>query len=94
MLQVFNQTYSKNITVLWNKSHTDPKLCMVVYIIIFYLKKCYINISFYLSLPKDDFESKYSFHPLDDFPPPEEYRHFTKIYPSKANRGKSQEMNS
>uniref|UniRef100_A0A8C1MMX0 WAS/WASL interacting protein family, member 2b n=1 Tax=Cyprinus carpio TaxID=7962 RepID=A0A8C1MMX0_CYPCA len=34
----------------------------------------------------DDFESKYSFHPLDDFPPPEEYRHFTKIYPSKANR--------
>uniref|UniRef100_A0A3Q4N345 WAS/WASL interacting protein family, member 2b n=1 Tax=Neolamprologus brichardi TaxID=32507 RepID=A0A3Q4N345_NEOBR len=35
----------------------------------------------------DDFESKYSFHPLDDFPPPDEYRHFTKIYPSKANRG-------
>ncbi|KAK1875603.1 WAS/WASL-interacting protein family member 2 [Dissostichus eleginoides] len=34
----------------------------------------------------DDFESKYSFHPLDDFPPPEEYRHFAKIYPSKANR--------
>ncbi|KAK7938300.1 hypothetical protein WMY93_001626 [Mugilogobius chulae] len=34
----------------------------------------------------DDFESKYSFHPLADFPPPEEYRHFTKIYPSKANR--------
>ncbi|XP_014059977.1 LOW QUALITY PROTEIN: WAS/WASL-interacting protein family member 2 [Salmo salar] len=34
----------------------------------------------------DDFESKYSFHPLDDFPVPEEYRHFTKIYPSKANR--------
>uniref|UniRef100_H3CLZ5 WAS/WASL interacting protein family, member 2b n=1 Tax=Tetraodon nigroviridis TaxID=99883 RepID=H3CLZ5_TETNG len=38
------------------------------------------------SLPPDDFESKYSFHPLDDFPPPEEYRHFTKIYPSRANR--------
>lgn len=35
---------------------------------------------------RDDFESKYSFHPLDDFPPPDEYRHFTKIYPSKANR--------
>ncbi|XP_053349120.1 WAS/WASL-interacting protein family member 2b [Clarias gariepinus] len=34
----------------------------------------------------DDFESKYSFHPLDDFPPPDEYRHFTKIYPSKAFR--------
>uniref|UniRef100_A0A8C6P3N1 WAS/WASL interacting protein family, member 2b n=1 Tax=Nothobranchius furzeri TaxID=105023 RepID=A0A8C6P3N1_NOTFU len=42
------------------------------------------------SIPRsfvDDFESKYSFHPLDDFPPPDEYRHFTKIYPSKANRG-------
>ncbi|KAF1380235.1 hypothetical protein PFLUV_G00184730 [Perca fluviatilis] len=41
------------------------------------------------SIPRsfaDDFESKYSFHPLDDFPPPEEYRHFAKIYPSKANR--------
>lgn len=37
--------------------------------------------------PTDDFESKYSFHPLDDFPPPDEYRHFAKIYPSKANRG-------
>uniref|UniRef100_A0AAV2KP22 WAS/WASL-interacting protein family member 2-like n=1 Tax=Knipowitschia caucasica TaxID=637954 RepID=A0AAV2KP22_KNICA len=36
--------------------------------------------------PMDDFESKYSFHPLDDFPPPEEYRHFTKIYPSKADQ--------
>ncbi|XP_062865288.1 LOW QUALITY PROTEIN: WAS/WASL-interacting protein family member 2-like [Trichomycterus rosablanca] len=34
----------------------------------------------------DDFESKYSFHPLDDFPPPDEYRHVTKIYPSKVNR--------
>uniref|UniRef100_A0A8C2ZPR3 WH2 domain-containing protein n=1 Tax=Cyclopterus lumpus TaxID=8103 RepID=A0A8C2ZPR3_CYCLU len=34
----------------------------------------------------DDFESKYSFHRLDDFPPPEEQRHFTKIYPSKASR--------
>ncbi|XP_034046219.1 WAS/WASL-interacting protein family member 2-like isoform X1 [Thalassophryne amazonica] len=41
------------------------------------------------SIPRsfvDDFESKYSFHPMDDFPPPDEYRHFTKIYPSKANR--------
>ncbi|XP_077475992.1 uncharacterized protein LOC144089052 isoform X1 [Stigmatopora argus] len=32
----------------------------------------------------DDFESKYLFHPLDDFPPPDEYRYFAKIYPSKA----------
>ncbi|KAM4717179.1 LOW QUALITY PROTEIN: WAS/WASL-interacting protein family member 2-like [Anableps anableps] len=41
------------------------------------------------SIPRsfvDDFESKYSFHPLDDFPPPDEYRHFTKIYPSRASR--------
>lgn len=35
----------------------------------------------------DDFESKYLFHPLDDFPPPDEYRHFAKIYPSKAYSG-------
>ncbi|XP_077475995.1 uncharacterized protein LOC144089052 isoform X2 [Stigmatopora argus] len=34
--------------------------------------------------PTDDFESKYLFHPLDDFPPPDEYRYFAKIYPSKA----------
>ncbi|XP_023812947.1 WAS/WASL-interacting protein family member 2 isoform X2 [Oryzias latipes] len=34
----------------------------------------------------DDFEARYSFHPLDDFPPPDEYRHFSKIYPSRANR--------
>ncbi|PWA28976.1 hypothetical protein CCH79_00019817 [Gambusia affinis] len=43
------------------------------------------------SIPRsfvDDFESKYSFHPLDDFPPPDEYRHFTKIYPSRASRAK------
>ncbi|XP_060945904.1 WAS/WASL-interacting protein family member 2-like [Limanda limanda] len=33
----------------------------------------------------DDFESKYSFHPLDDFPPPDEFRHFTKFYPSRAS---------
>ncbi|XP_043530803.1 WAS/WASL-interacting protein family member 2b [Chiloscyllium plagiosum] len=34
----------------------------------------------------DDFESKYSFHPMEDFPAPEEYRHFQKTYPSKLNR--------
>ncbi|XP_061892853.1 WAS/WASL-interacting protein family member 2-like isoform X1 [Entelurus aequoreus] len=34
----------------------------------------------------EDFESKYLFHSLDDFPPPDEYRHFAKIYPSKAYR--------
>ncbi|MBZ3886856.1 Cell division control protein 6-like protein, partial [Sciurus carolinensis] len=35
----------------------------------------------------DDFESKYSFHPVEDFPAPEEYKHFQRIYPSKTNRG-------
>ncbi|XP_069768355.1 WAS/WASL-interacting protein family member 2-like isoform X2 [Narcine bancroftii] len=29
----------------------------------------------------DDFESKYCFHPIEDFPVPEEYRHFQKTYP-------------
>uniref|UniRef100_A0A6I8NYI0 WAS/WASL interacting protein family member 2 n=1 Tax=Ornithorhynchus anatinus TaxID=9258 RepID=A0A6I8NYI0_ORNAN len=37
----------------------------------------------------DDFESKYSFHPVEDFPAPEEYKHFQRIYPSKTNRGAS-----
>ncbi|XP_045562517.1 WAS/WASL-interacting protein family member 2 [Salmo salar] len=34
----------------------------------------------------EDFESKFDFHPVEDFPPPEEYRNFTKIYPSKSNK--------
>ncbi|KAJ6660653.1 hypothetical protein lerEdw1_017650 [Lerista edwardsae] len=34
----------------------------------------------------DDFESKYSFHPVEDFPAPEEFKHFQRIYPSKTNR--------
>lgn len=35
----------------------------------------------------DDFESKYSFHPVEDFPAPEEYKHLQRVYPSKTNRG-------
>ncbi|NWW31099.1 WIPF2 protein, partial [Panurus biarmicus] len=35
---------------------------------------------------RDDFESKYSFHPVEDFPAPEEYKYFQRIYPSKTNR--------
>ncbi|OCT59888.1 WAS/WASL-interacting protein family member 2 isoform X1 [Xenopus laevis] len=35
---------------------------------------------------KDDFESKYSFHSMDDFPAPEDYKPFQKIYPSKSIR--------
>ncbi|TRY65740.1 hypothetical protein DNTS_005580 [Danionella cerebrum] len=34
----------------------------------------------------DDFESKFHFHPIEDFPPPEEFRPFPRIYPSKENR--------
>lgn len=34
----------------------------------------------------EDFESKFDFHPVEDFPPPEEHRNFTKIYPSKSNK--------
>ncbi|XP_077169073.1 WAS/WASL-interacting protein family member 2 [Paroedura picta] len=34
----------------------------------------------------DDFESKYSFHPVEDFPAPEEFKHFQRVYPSKTNR--------
>lgn len=39
----------------------------------------------------DDFESKYSFHPVEDFPAPEEYKYFQRIYPSKTNRGEEEE---
>ncbi|KAL6457370.1 hypothetical protein MHYP_G00343330 [Metynnis hypsauchen] len=38
----------------------------------------------------DDFESKFQFHPIEDFPPPEEFKPFPRIYPSKENRVASQ----
>ncbi|KAG9280069.1 WAS/WASL-interacting protein family member 3, partial [Astyanax mexicanus] len=38
----------------------------------------------------DDFESKFQFHPIEDFPPPEEFKPFPRIYPSKENRVISQ----
>ncbi|XP_077364334.1 WAS/WASL-interacting protein family member 3-like [Festucalex cinctus] len=34
----------------------------------------------------DDFESKFQFHPIEDFPPPDEFKPFPRIYPSKENR--------
>ncbi|XP_047198404.1 uncharacterized protein LOC118099177 [Hippoglossus stenolepis] len=34
----------------------------------------------------DDFESKFNFHPIEDLPPPEEYRHFNKVYPKQRAR--------
>ncbi|KAF7691428.1 WAS/WASL-interacting protein family member 3 isoform X2 [Silurus meridionalis] len=39
---------------------------------------------------KDDFESKFHFHPVEEFPPPEVFRPFPRIYPSKENRVSSQ----
>ncbi|KAF4077759.1 hypothetical protein AMELA_G00211570 [Ameiurus melas] len=38
----------------------------------------------------DDFESKFQFHPVEDFPPPEVFRPFPRSYPSKDNRVSSQ----
>ncbi|KAJ8335127.1 hypothetical protein SKAU_G00407660 [Synaphobranchus kaupii] len=40
----------------------------------------------------DDFESKFQFHPIDDFPPPEEFKPFPRIYPSKAARESSKPL--
>ncbi|KAK3511764.1 hypothetical protein QTP70_021791, partial [Hemibagrus guttatus] len=40
----------------------------------------------------NDFESKFQFHPVEDFPPPEAFRPFPRIYPSKENRVSSQAL--
>uniref|UniRef100_A0A672SHX9 Formin-like protein 3 n=1 Tax=Sinocyclocheilus grahami TaxID=75366 RepID=A0A672SHX9_SINGR len=45
-----------------------------------------IFFPFFVCFP-DDFESKFHFHPIEDFPPPEEFRPFPRTYPSKENRG-------
>ncbi|XP_068261349.1 WAS/WASL-interacting protein family member 3 isoform X2 [Nyctibius grandis] len=37
----------------------------------------------------DDFESKFTFHSVEDFPPPDEFKPFQKIYPSKIARDAS-----
>ncbi|XP_061320870.1 WAS/WASL-interacting protein family member 3 isoform X2 [Pezoporus flaviventris] len=37
----------------------------------------------------DDFESKFTFHSVEDFPPPDEFKPFQKIYPSKTARDPS-----
>uniref|UniRef100_A0A8D0L2T2 WAS/WASL interacting protein family member 3 n=1 Tax=Sphenodon punctatus TaxID=8508 RepID=A0A8D0L2T2_SPHPU len=34
----------------------------------------------------DDFESKFTFHSVEEFPPPDEFKQFQKIYPSKESR--------
>lgn len=45
----------------------------------------------FLKLP-DDFESKFTFHSVEDFPPPDEFKQFQKTYPSKIARGKCVNM--
>uniref|UniRef100_A0A3B3UXJ4 WAS/WASL-interacting protein family member 3-like n=1 Tax=Poecilia latipinna TaxID=48699 RepID=A0A3B3UXJ4_9TELE len=40
-----------------------------------------------LSASLDDFESKFQFHPVEDLPPPDEFKPFPRVYPSKENRG-------
>ncbi|XP_054914874.1 WAS/WASL-interacting protein family member 3 isoform X3 [Poeciliopsis prolifica] len=40
----------------------------------------------HLHSPADDFESKFQFHSVEDFPPPEEFKPFPRVYPSKENR--------
>ncbi|XP_058152816.1 WAS/WASL-interacting protein family member 3 isoform X1 [Dasypus novemcinctus] len=37
----------------------------------------------------DDFESKFTFHSMEDFPPPDEYKPCQKIYPSKLPRSRT-----
>ncbi|XP_051008300.1 WAS/WASL-interacting protein family member 3 [Acomys russatus] len=37
----------------------------------------------------DDFESKFTFHSMEDFPPPDEYKPCQKIYPSKVPRSRT-----
>uniref|UniRef100_A0A5F9D680 WAS/WASL interacting protein family member 3 n=1 Tax=Oryctolagus cuniculus TaxID=9986 RepID=A0A5F9D680_RABIT len=42
------------------------------------------------SLPVlDDFESKFTFHSVEDFPPPDEYKASQKVYPSKIPRSRT-----
>lgn len=45
------------------------------------------NIFSICLLPADDFESKFQFHPVEDLPPPDDFKPFPRIYPSKENRG-------
>nr|XP_044992053.1 WAS/WASL-interacting protein family member 3 isoform X2 [Jaculus jaculus] len=41
------------------------------------------------SLHTDEFESKFTFHSVEDFPPPDEYKPSQKIYPSKVPRSRT-----
>ncbi len=46
------------------------------------------NCTITVHLPlTEDFESKFQFHPVEDLPPPDEFKPFPRIYPSKENRG-------
>uniref|UniRef100_A0A8C4GGD7 WH2 domain-containing protein n=1 Tax=Dicentrarchus labrax TaxID=13489 RepID=A0A8C4GGD7_DICLA len=53
-------------------------------------KMAAFNCILTVHLPRaDDFESKFQFHPVEDLPPPDEFKPFPRIYPSKENRGSS-----
>nr|XP_033786635.1 WAS/WASL-interacting protein family member 3 isoform X2 [Geotrypetes seraphini]XP_033786636.1 WAS/WASL-interacting protein family member 3 isoform X2 [Geotrypetes seraphini]XP_033786637.1 WAS/WASL-interacting protein family member 3 isoform X2 [Geotrypetes seraphini]XP_033786638.1 WAS/WASL-interacting protein family member 3 isoform X2 [Geotrypetes seraphini] len=40
----------------------------------------------------DEFESKFAFHSVDEFPPPDEYKPFPRIYPSKIARANGRDL--
>ena len=47
-----------------------------------------MRVILWFPLCADDFESKFTFHSMEDFPPPDEYKPCQKIYPSKIPRSK------
>lgn len=45
---------------------------------------------FFVCFPSsDEFEAKFVFHPIEELPPPDDYKPFSKVYPSKSNKGTS-----